>query len=212
MTDEAFPIPTLAEMAAEARPEPFPVDIEPYDSEWWLNPDQKAICDAFLGECQFDKTCAVMAVREYKNKAVASAAATRYFKMAKIRRYLWLRSKQLTEKFEISQEEILRDLVEVKEMAMGRKDTPVYTVDKDGEIIEERAVTVANLPVAKSALELLGKYHEIAMWNERKDDNNNGKGGFVLNLQMNLHPPQGDTTGTKLTDGLTIDMKGEDDN
>lgn len=208
MTGE-YKIPTIADANIEEAP--FPETIEPFNSEWWLNQQQKEICDIYLGECQFDQRCAVQAVRTYKSNESASAAATRFFKQAKVRRYIHLRSKQLSEKLELKQEDIIRDLIEVKEMAMGRKDTPVYTVDKNGNIIEERSVAVANLPVAKQALEQLGKYHALAMWNEKTESAGDK---LIVNLNFNMGgpvqpAPQPKTVQGEKIAGVTIDMGGE---
>jgi hypothetical protein len=209
MTDNVLDnIPTVGDHQFE--PEQFPEIIEPMDSEWWLLPEQKQICDVYLGECRFDQTCAVQAVRTYKNPNSARAAATRFFKQARVRRYLWIRTKQLTKKFEINQEEIIRDLIEVKEMAMGRKPTHIYATDKHGNIYPDY-VRVANLAVAKQTLEQLGKFNEIAMWNEK----DKGAGDVqVINFNFDM---RGQNSENVIDDklkvgGMTIDVTTEEEN
>ena len=65
-------IPTVGDIKTD--PPPFPLNIEPFDSEWWLEPEQKAICDVYLGECKMEKACAVKKFRKYKNsKSVPSS-------------------------------------------------------------------------------------------------------------------------------------------
>jgi hypothetical protein len=177
--------------------EQWPEIVTPNDKKWWLTPDQKMICDYYLGECQFDQRCAIKKVREYKNNNTADAAASRFFKLPRVARYISLRSKQLTKELEITQEDIIKDLIEVKEMAMGRKPSHVYATDKDGNIYPDY-VHVVNLSVAKQTLEQLGKYHKVAMWSEKQEKEINS---VVFNFNMAAPEEK-----PKIVEGMTINI------
>lgn len=192
----------ISDLPEEIRPKPFPIEIEPFDSKFWMTPDQKQICDLYLGECKFDQGAAYAIVRpNFKKYTTMLTAASRFFKMLKVRRYLYIRAKELTGKVELTQEMILKDLIEVKEMAMGRKPSSIYIVDEKYDAVEKK-VKVVNLAVAKQTLEQLGKYHELAMWTEKAENEIS-----YINFNFNM----GDKKQERLIDGLTVNREAKDD-
>jgi len=200
MTDIFDDIPVATNMeVGDTKPTPFPVDIEPMDSEWWLIPSQKEVCDRYLGECKLDQMCAYTRGRTFKTKSSAAATTTMFFKKPKIRRYLYLKMKKLADKVDLSQEMILRDLIDVKEMALGRKaQNLVLGVDKDGFPIVEFAKST-DLKAANTALTQLGRYHKLSMWTEKVDQEIS-----VVNFNFNMGAPE-ENKAIELVKGLTLE-------
>jgi len=70
--------------------------------------------------------------------------------------YLAKKGKKAAEAVDLQEEDILRDLIKVKDMCMGTELSPFVKVTKDGDIIEGDASDF-NAGGATKALELLGK-------------------------------------------------------
>lgn len=149
-------------------PKDWPIEVSPWDEEWWLSEEEKAICDHYLGEGRFDRVKAITSTgREYKDNRSATAAANAFFRRPRVNRYLWIRANQIADKVEITQEDILRDMIELKEMAMGRRKRPALLgMNEDGDPVVA-VVKAADLSTAHKVLTQLGKFSEIAMWTER---------------------------------------------
>lgn len=159
-------IPKLGE--TELKPPPFPEVIEPFDSEWWLDEKHKSVCDAYLGDCELDQVKAFKKIYKPRTKPSAHTGASRFFKKAKVRRYLYFQMRKLSAKVELSQEMILRNLIEVAEMAMGKRDQEMVVGLHEGVVVEHTGKNT-DLKAANSALTQLGKYHELGMWVEKKE-------------------------------------------
>lgn len=161
-------IPKLGETELTEPKHPFPKYIEPMDSEWWLKPKEKSVCDAYLGECFMNQTEAFALIYKPKTKSSRETGTTRFFKRAKVRRYLYFKTRKLEKKVEITQEEILRDLILVKEMAMGRLEQNMILGQEKGEAVSYRG-KATDLKTATQALTQLGKFHQLGMWVEKKE-------------------------------------------
>lgn len=161
-------IPKIGETEIKQRPSPFPEVIEPMDSDWWLNEKQKSVCDAYLGESFMD--CIAAFKTKYSPRTVDSAksGACRFFKMAKVRRYLYVRTKEIRTNVNLSQEQILSDMVDLKEMALGRKDQHLILGHSEGVPVKTIGRTT-DLKAATAVLTQLGKFHELGMWVDKKE-------------------------------------------
>jgi phage terminase small subunit len=70
--------------------------------------------------------------------------------------YLEMKASKAMDALDMQEEDILRDLIKLKDMCMGKTRIPFAAVTKDGELIEE-TVFQFHPGGAKGALELLGK-------------------------------------------------------
>lgn len=147
---------------------PFPEVIEPFDSEWWLDEKHKTVCDAYLGECELDQVAAFKIIYNPTTKNSAHVGASKFFKKPKVRRYLYFQMRKLSKRVELSQEMILRNLIEVAEMAMGKRNQKMVLGHTEGVVIEHEGKST-DLKAATSALTQLGKYHELGMWVDKKE-------------------------------------------
>jgi len=161
-------IPTLGDAPLAAKKHPFPEVIEPMDSSWWLKPKEKSVCDIYLGECLLDQTAAFKKIYKPRTKSSLATGTCRFFKRAKVRRYLYFRTRKLEEKIELTQEEILRDLILVKNMALGRVDYETVVGQDKGYVVTHTGRNT-DLKAANQALTQLGKFHELGMWVEKKE-------------------------------------------
>lgn len=70
--------------------------------------------------------------------------------------YLQKKASKAAAAVDLQEEDILRDLIKVKNMCMGVEDSPFVKVTKDGDIVDGTAADF-NPAGANKALELLGK-------------------------------------------------------
>lgn len=161
-------IPTLGDAPLAAQKHPFPEVIEPMDSSWWLKPKEKSVCDLYLGECLLDQTAAFSKIYKPKTPASKASGTTRFFKRARVRRYLYFKTRKLEEKVELTQEMILRDMILAKEMAMGRVDQEIVVGQDKGFVVTHTGKST-DLKAATQLLTQLGKFHELGMWVEKKE-------------------------------------------
>jgi len=161
-------VPVFGDTELMVQEHPFPEFIEPMDSSWWLKPKEKQVCDEYLGECFMDQTSAFAKI--YKPRTVSSKATgtTRFFKRAKVRRYLYFRTRALEKVVKLTQESILLDLIEVKEMGLGRVEQEMVVGLHEGTVIKHKGKST-DLKAANQALTQLGKFHELGMWVEKKE-------------------------------------------
>ena len=161
-------IPRLGDTPLEPQKHPFPEVIEPMDSSWWLKPKEKLVCDEYLGECFMDQPKAFAKIYKPKTPSSKATGTTRFFKRARVRRYLYFRTRKLEEKIELTQESILLDLILVKEMALGRVDQEIVVGQDKGFVVTHKGKNT-DLKAANQALTQLGKFHELGMWVEKKE-------------------------------------------
>ncbi len=161
-------IPKIGETEIKQKANPFPEVIEPMDSDWWLNEKQKSVCDAFLGESFMDNIVAFKTRYNPKTIDSAKSGACRFFKMAKVRRYLYIRTKEIRTNVKLSQEQILSDMIDLKEMALGRKDQHLILGHSEGFPVKTIGRTT-DLKAANAVLTQLGKFHELGMWIDKKE-------------------------------------------
>ncbi|MCK4870767.1 MAG: hypothetical protein KAS93_06630 [Gammaproteobacteria bacterium] len=166
MVDLTIPVLGATELAPQKHP--FPEIIEPMDSAWWLKPKEKSVCDLFLGECLMDQPAAFAKIYKPKTPSSKATGTTRFFKRARVRRYLYFRTRKIEEKIELTQEEILRDLMLVRDMALGRVDQKIV-VGQDKGMVVTHVGKNTDLKAANQALTQLGKFHELGMWIEKKE-------------------------------------------
>ena len=163
-----LPIPVLGATELGPQKHPFPEVIEPMDSSWWLKPKEKSVCDLYLGECLLDQTSAFAKIYKPKTPSSKATGTTRFFKRARVRRYLYFRTRKIEEKIQLTQEDILRDLILVKEMALGRVDQEMVIGQDKGFVVTHTGRST-DLKAANQALTQLGKFHELGMWVEKKE-------------------------------------------
>lgn len=106
---------------------------------------------------------------ECKSKGSAAVNANRLFRKEIATEYLAYLFREREKAAGVTTEMVLNDIVELKEMCMGRIKTPIMTSDKDGNVFQEN-IKVFNATGAKGALELLGKH--LAMWTDVQTQNN----------------------------------------
>ena len=161
-------IPTFGDTELEVSKHPFPENIEPMDSSWWLKPKEKSVCDEYLGECFMDQPSAYAKIYKPRTPSSKATGTTRFFKRARVRRYLYFRTRKLEKKIQLTQESILLDLIQVKEMALGRVDQEMVIGQDKGMVVTHKGRNT-DLKAANQALTQLGKFHELGMWVEKKE-------------------------------------------
>jgi len=158
------------------------------NSEWWLKPKEKSVCDLYLGECLLDQPKAFAKIYKPKTPSSKATGTTRFFKRAKVRRYLYFRTRKIEEKIELTQEAILRDLILVKEMALGRVDQEIVVGQDKGMVVTHTGKNT-DLKAANQALTQLGKFHELGMWVEKKEIDVQTV-NFNFNMGSSDHPKE----------------------
>ena len=161
-------IPTLGDAPLAPQKHPFPKDIEPMDSSWWLKDKEKRVCDLFLGECLMNQPESYAKIYKPRTPSSKATGTTRFFKRARVRRYLYFKTRKLEEKIELTQECILRDLMLVRDMALGRVDQDIVVGQDKGFVVTHKGRNT-DLKAANQALTQLGKFHELGMWVEKKE-------------------------------------------
>ena len=161
-------IPKLGDTELIQKKHPFPEFIEPMDSTWWLKPKEKSVCDEYLGECLMDQPAAFAKIYKPRTPSSKATGTTRFFKRAKVRRYLYFRTRAIEETIKLTQEDILRDLILVKEMALGRIDQEMVVGQDKGFVVTHKGRNT-DLKAANQALTQLGKFHELGMWVEKQE-------------------------------------------
>lgn len=125
-----------------------------------LNEKQKAFCREYI--LDFNATQA--ATRAGYSKRTGSRHAHRMLKKAEIQEYIAELKQIATDKAEITPEWVLSKLRRVVEMGLGAEQTDVVVKESVAPGISStmsQKMTKADLAAAKSALDLLGRYHGI---------------------------------------------------
>jgi len=140
---------------------------------------QRAFCDAYLGPARRNHVLAYeMAMPAGKAVRDASSSGKNMLGNPAVRAYLQRRGRELAEVAEITQERIILDLVELREMAMGRRPTPLARFH-EGELVHGAACNV-DFGGATRVLDLLGRY--LGMWTENVRVEGSGNTVVMLNL------------------------------
>ncbi len=126
----------------------------------------QVFCDTYL-ENGLNQTEAYKAAYPKASQATAEREASRLIRKAEVALYLSTRMAEIMRKSQITQDDVLKDLIELKEKCMGRIESEVL-VEFMGTADSENH-KVFNPAGAKAALELLGKY--LDMWKGDKQDN-----------------------------------------
>ena len=122
-----------------------------------LLPQHKKFCDILRTSKSWVPSEAYMkCYPNIKTKKAASAAAYKILARVEVIDYLNEKQELMEERVDCTQEDILKDLMELRDMCMGRSKVPVTVADKDGNIITGTELQF-NETGAKGALELLGK-------------------------------------------------------
>jgi phage terminase small subunit len=125
-----------------------------------LNEKQKAFCREYIKD--FNATQA--AIRAGYTKRNTNRIGSRLLSKVDIREYIDELKKEAAVKSRVTPEWILSKLEQVVEMGLGEQETDVLVKDSYGVGLtqtETRKMTKADLAAAKSALDLLGRYHGI---------------------------------------------------
>lgn len=67
-----------------------------------------------------------------------------------------------------SGDDVLRDLLDLSEMSLGRKPVPFSSIDEDGKVMVDYRIDF-NPAVAKSVIELRGKHKEHKLWTDKTE-------------------------------------------
>ena len=131
-----------------------------------LTPLQRAFADAYLGETHrcasaaYLKACEVVGHVPETDKADDRGKAL--IESPAVGEYLARRQEELAARALLTQERVLMDIMELRDMCLGRKPMPMAAFH-DGELVTgvARKLDAAG---ATKALELLGRY--LAMWTD----------------------------------------------
>ena len=101
-------------------------------------PQHKKFCDILRTSRDWDVIGSYMkAFPNCKSRQAASSATYKIFSRPEVQAYLNEKQELMEEKVDLTQEDILRDLIELKDMCMGKIKSPVTVSDKDGNIIRK---------------------------------------------------------------------------
>jgi phage terminase small subunit len=150
-----------------------------------LTPLQRAFADAYLGDAHRNASAAYLkaceAVGEPPDLEKADDRGKGLVESPAVAEYLKRRQEELAARALLTQERVLLDIMELRDLCLGRKPMPMAAFH-DGELVTGVARKLDAGGAAKT-LELLGKY--LAMWTDNVK-HSAGEGSppalFVLNL------------------------------
>lgn len=125
-----------------------------------LNEKQKAFCREYIKD--FNATQA--AIRAGYSEKTANRIASRLLTKVDIQEYVDKLKHEAAVKSRVTPEWILAKLEQIVEMGLGNEPTDVLVKESYGVGLtqtDSRKMTKADLAAAKSALDLLGRYHGI---------------------------------------------------
>lgn len=144
-----------------------------------LTSQQRAFAEAYLGAARRNATRAYeMTMAPGEAVGESKRRAKQLMDRPQVQAYLRKRQRELAAAAEVTQEAIILDLVELREMAMGRKATPLARFH-EGELVHGVARTV-DFAGATRVLDLLGRY--LGMWTENVRVEGAGNTVVMLNL------------------------------
>lgn len=152
---------------------------------------QRAFCDAYLGTARRNPALAYeMALPAGTTEQRPRDRGRAMLHQPAVRTYLQRRGRELAAAAEVTQEQIILDLVELREMSMGRKATPLARFH-EGELVHGLARNV-DFAGATRVLDLLGRY--LGMWTS--DVRVEGAGNTVVMLNLGGRVIEGEAVRT----------------
>ena len=133
-----------------------------------LTPKQQRFVDEYL----IDLNATQAAIRAGYSEKTAGAIGEQNLKKLEIQTVIQAALKSRQQRTELSQDEVLNDLCELRYMCMGRKPVKISQKqkDEDGNVFyEEVEITQFDANGANRSLELLGKH--LSLWTEKIDVN-----------------------------------------
>lgn len=133
-----------------------------------LTPKQQRFVDEYL----IDLNATQAAIRAGYSEKTAGAIGEQNLKKLEIQTVIQAALKSRQQRTELSQDEVLNDLRELRDMCMGRKPVKISQKqkDEDGNVFyEEVEITQFDANGANRSLELLGKH--LSLWTEKIDVN-----------------------------------------
>ena len=133
-----------------------------------LTPKQQRFVDEYL----IDLNATQAAIRAGYSEKTAGSIGEENLKKPEIQTVIQAAFKSRQQRTELSQDEVLNDLRELRDMCMGRKPVKISQKqkDEDGNVYyEEVEMTQFDPQGANKSLELLGKH--LSLWTEKIDVN-----------------------------------------
>ncbi|OZN24864.1 terminase [Actinobacillus seminis] len=131
----------------------------------------------FVEEYLIDLNATQAAIRAGYSEHLANTNANKLLQNTTIQKAISEAKKQRSERTQITQDEVLRDLQELRDMCMGRKSvivTDTVKSNQEGTIkAVDNAIFMFEPSGANKALELLGKH--LGMFKDRIDMTTNGE-------------------------------------
>lgn len=140
-----------------------------------LTPKQKRFVDEYL----IDLNATQAAIRAGYSEKTAYSIGEENLRKPEIKKAIEIAQSNRSERTNISQDEVLRDLQELRDICMGRKKIIVSEVDKQTGTAMDVEISVFEPVSANRALDLLGKH--LGMFNQKIE-----LSGTVTNQNISL--------------------------
>lgn len=139
----------------------------------------KDFLDRYRTDPERDQVKAYQATYPKASVKTAEVNACKILKKPEAIKYLEKKAAKAQKALDLTEESILRDIITLKDMCMGREAVAFAQLSKDGDIIEG-TVLQFNANGAKGALELLGKNKK--MFTDKVEASGNMNVSFNFNL------------------------------